>query len=315
MPRFTTATLITTVKLKARLPSSQTDISNAEILELATEEMLGYMLPNILSANANYFKAVKDNTITSTTSAYQIPQRSIGNKLAGLYLLESGSSVEQKVPIVEHDEDAARVGSDDGYLSTVAYVRNDKIVLVPVPDTGTTLRMIYYVRPGDLVDATTVGAAASTIATVPGSTSLTVTANSFGLATGVAFDIVDVNSPFKYLGLDHTGTVSGTSVSAITPSLDSEVAVGDWVALSGQSPIPQIPYELHPTLVERTSARVLALLGDAQGFALTIDRAEKLEEQALRLLTPRVDNTTHKIVNTTGPRHMWNRGRFPWSGA
>jgi hypothetical protein len=303
----TTADLLAAVKRKTFLPSNQATLTDADLLGIANEEMLGYMLPNILSTSAEFFKSVSDNTVVAGQVFYPIPPRSIGSKLAGVYLVDGSLGTDYRVPIVEFDEYAARNNGGSNFYTTVAYVRSNKIGLNPVPVGAGTLRMLYYARPGDLV---TTASALQVVSSTATTIVLSSDGGDIGLTTGVPFDVISQNSPFPFHGLDLSGTVTTTTISAITTPADT--VVNDWVALAGQSPIPMIPYELHPVLYERTAARVFAILGDTNAYQLGVDRASRLEEQALRIINPRVDDTVRHIVSEWGPRYAHGLGRFPW---
>lgn len=306
MGAWTTADLLTAVKADAMSPSNQATLTDANILAFATDEMLSFMVPAILGVKGGYFETVQDTTIVAGQASYSIPSRAIGGKLSNISVVDS-QGVETNVPVVEYNEDAAKMGGLVGYSYTVAYVRNYKVTLVPVPTGVTTLRMVYYARPGDLVLTTS----AMQVATVGGS-SLVLDSALSGLTTGVPFDIIQNNPGFTFLGIDQTATVASATLTFTPPS---GVAVDDWVALAGQSPIPQIPYELHPVLRIRTTARVMNALGDQRAYELKMNQAEALQQQMLKLLAPRVDRASHKIVNTNGPRPSGYRGRFPRLGS
>lgn len=310
MPRVTTTTIIDSVRFKARL-GTDSAITDANILSVATEELLSTMVPVVLSVAGNYFQAIKDHTASSSISSYEIPSRSIGNKLAEVILLDNQGN-EVRVPIVDYSEDAARVLQSGTYATRpVAYVRNNKLILVPAPSGYTTLRMIYYARPGDLVAVAT-GAATLTVV---GTTTATMSqaGAAFGVTTGIPFDIVAQDSPFPFVAMEATATVTSASLTSISPAL-SDVSVGDYICVAGTSPIPQIPYELHPLFIDRCVSAILAALGDRSGVSLTAEKAQEKAEQTLRLISPRIDETDRKIVNQHRPGYEWNSyPRYPYT--
>lgn len=311
--RFTTDTLLTSVKSKARLVSGSLQITDADILEMATEEMLGWLVPEILRCNAGYFIAFSDQAIVSNQSDYPIPARSIGNKIAGVYAV-NGSGAVTKIPVATYDEDAVRLNITSAVFVSNCYIRNNVVVLAPIPQGAPTVRIVYYQRPSDLITT----AHACEITGTTGTTQVTVVSNPDTLDTSDKVDIISGSPPFPFLGIDQVVSSydSGTTTFTLTaafPSGTAGMAPPQYLCAAGQSPIPQIPYELHPTLVERTTSRVLAALGDVQGAALTMARAEQMQDMALKLITPRAQETNHKIVNTSGPRYTWQSGRFwPW---
>ena len=99
---------------------------------------------------------------------------------------------------------------------------------------------------------------------------------------------------------DTTATsVAGAVISGITVS--SDVAVGDYVCPAGQSPIPQIPYELHPVLMQLTASRVVGRLGDAKGKQLLSEAANNMLKNMIENLKPRIANQPQRIVNLESP--------------
>ena len=299
MSRNTTATLLDSVRLYTRLPP---DITDAQILGIATDEMLGNIVPLVKSVNADYFKAVKDYTISTSNPQYTIPHQAIGSTISEAYLVNSAGE-ERPLPVVDQRSVAgwANTGSSG---PAVMYFRNNKIRLNPIPTDATTLRVIYYIRPGDLVLET-----AARQLTVVGTTTATISSALGTLTTGVPFDIVVNTAPFPHAGLAYTATVASAALSAISPTLDTDVAVGDWVALAGQSPIPQIPYELHPCLAMRTASKIMYMLGDRSGSSLMEGAAAKMEGNIVPLITPRADGMAQKIVDPDG---SWSSLRNGW---
>jgi hypothetical protein len=129
-------------------------------------------------------------------------------------------------------------------------------------------------------------------------TSITLSSALTGLSTGIPFDIISNKPIFPYHGYDLTGTVAGAVITMTPPS---GTAVGDWVALAGYSPIPQIPYEIHPVLAQRTAARILGILGDSNGMQLLMASAQEQMSQILTLVAPRVAGNPSFIVSTAWP--------------
>lgn len=307
MPGVTTAQILSSVQLKTRLVTGAApSLSDADILQIGTEELLSVMVPMVLGANSEYYLHRFDISISGTTTV-EIPHRAIGNKLAGVYGLDSATGVAYRIPVADYDEPDSRAAPNTGYFGPVGYITGHTLTFRPTPPNVDTARLEYYARPGDLVETSAALQIASTT-----STAVVADANlsTIGISTGTLFDIVSNTSPFAHLGLDLSGTVSTDTISAITTP--DFVAADDWIALSGQSPIPQIPYELHPAFIERTTARVLALLGDQQGYSMAMDRAQQLEGAALRLIAPRVDNAPNRIVSDWGPRYNPSTGVWPW---
>lgn len=71
--------------------------------------------------------------------------------------------------------------------------------------------------------------------------------------------------------------------------------IGDYICLANESIIPQIPPELHTGLAERTSARILAALGDRDGLAVVNQKIQDIQLREGTLIDARVDGSPMKI--------------------
>ncbi len=172
------------------------------------------------------------------------------------------------------------------------------MTLVPTPSTG-TLRLFYFGRPNSLVATSAVATISSidvtrlivtTTATIPST-----------MTSGVSVDFVDATPGFRSLAIDQatTGTVAGTTVTLST-ALPASVLAGDYVCLAGESPVPQIPVELHPLLAQRVVVKALeALAPDKMVAAKAI--CDEMRKSALTLLTPRAEGSARVIVNRYAP--------------
>lgn len=280
--RWLTSDLLTAVKRRAFSPSNQVTLTDSDILDLATEELHSYVVPLVNGVREGYFEHYEDFAVSATDNEIEIPDRAVGGRVNYVVFRENGRDV--PIPRIDpldvyRENDALYINSlmdtNPGY-----YIRNHTIVLrgqVSIP----TVRVYYFARPGDLVETT---AARQVVTVNPGSLVLS---SSLGtLTTGVAFDIIRNTPGFVPLGFDLTATVS---VATLTFSPPDGVAVGDWVSLSNQSPIPQIPYELHPLLRERTVAAVLQSLGYKQDAQLAFAAAAAMEQKSIDMITLRAD--------------------------
>lgn len=299
---WTSASLLSKIASEAALPSNFTDDLTADnVLEMANDELLGYLVPLVMSTVGAYFERLSDTTTVAGTSAYRIPSRSIGGRLSDVYILDGNNTVARPAAADSSDPATLSDPTDLGNPPMLYYMRNHYLVLSPAPVAGLTLRMKYHLRPGDLVQ--TSGSTGCRRITNRSSGTLTVDVTVPGSwSTANKFDVVMNRPGFETVVLESSASsVSGTTVVLSTAS-SSELADiyhatydGDFVCLAGQSPIPQIPYELHPVLFQRTLARVLKTLKDSIGAQAAMDTAMRLEEQALRIIAPRIEGADFKI--------------------
>lgn len=92
----------------------------------------------------------------------------------------------------------------------------------------------------------------------------------------ILFNAVDVPVPNEFNGL------------GLSP--------GDYICLSNEAIIPQIPPDLHTGLSERTSARILASLGDAAGLQAANTKIQEINSRQGTILDDRVEGTPQKVT-------------------
>lgn len=283
--------LLTAVKAEYVNPVGS-DITDAQLLTIAREELFSLVMPLITDTRGGYFETIYD-VVSTGSREYTIPPRAIGNRIVNLAALDPQGN-EYLVPLTDYSDPRSQAINTNTTPNPVAYIRNNKLVLNPALTTGYTIRMIIYLRPGDPILTTDAATVVSKT-----STSITMSSTPAGLSTGVAFDVVSNNPPFPYWSYDKTGTVAANVITGIT--VPDDVAVGDYVCLAGRSPIPQIPYELHPVLMELVASRVVGRLGDQKQKAILGASAQEKYMKAIENLKPRIVNQPMRIVNNESP--------------
>lgn len=291
--RCTTADLLTSVKLQTFVPKVQPDVSDSDILLLATECLESLVISPIKGTRASYFLAKQDVSITENDQEIDIPARSIGSTIAKLIAVDSNGR-RYELPILAEGQGATLAPTSMQISSRpVAYIRGSKIILNNVVSgLWNTVQIIYAQRPGDLV----LTSACLQVASLT-STSLTFSANlsTISIATGTKFDVVSQKSPYPYVLTSTAGTVSGMTVSDLTST--TGIAVGDWITLEGTSPIPQVPYEYHMLLRKKTAIAVLEALGDRAGVQVAEAKAMEMEKKLALAISPRLDEQPEVFVS------------------
>jgi hypothetical protein len=101
--------------------------------------------------------------------------------------------------------------------------------------------------------------------------------------------------------------ISGTTISFHTPDIPTSFIIGDYICTANECIIPQIPSDLHNGLAERTSARILASIGDAAGLAAVQQKISEIDKSQGSLLDNRAEGNPQKVL----ARHSLLRyGRF-----
>jgi hypothetical protein len=74
------------------------------------------------------------------------------------------------------------------------------------------------------------------------------------------------------------------------------LSVGDYICPANECIIPNIPPDLHTSLAERTSARILASLGDAAGLQAAMTKIQEINGVQGTILDDRVEGTPQKVT-------------------
>ena len=92
----------------------------------------------------------------------------------------------------------------------------------------------------------------------------------------------------NFIGYDNAIVgISGTTITMT--SLPDGLEVGDWLCLAEESPVPMVPDEMHPVLVQSALVAALSSKKDKQmDFEAKV--LERVKQDAIRMLDPRVEN-------------------------
>lgn len=258
--------------------------------KLTTDDLIGflndatqdYVVPLLMSAREGFLLAKEDTAISGTE--YAMPRRASAERLYRVLLWNSESD---NYPLTRVE--TARKGDQEGFELV-----DNTIVLLNAPSGYTSLRVEYYRMPNRLVLLTAAGK-------VTAKTSTTVTLDTLPstFSTSEPVDFIAGTAGFRCKGIDKTPTAinSGTKVLTFTSGdIPSTLAVGDYVALSGETPIAQVPQTLRPLVEQRACCLALEALGDGK-----LGTAQKtltdMEKRLLPTLTPRVPGAPRVVVN------------------
>lgn len=297
---YTSDELIEDVQGRAMLAASSKTLNTDDYLRFINDEIQSYLVPFIMSTREEFFVTSSDVSVTAATAAYPIPTRAIGSKLRNvLYLCGSDYvALDRLEPERVFAGGQTTPSQPEGY-----YIEGNSVVLYPTPSGAGTLRLSYFARPNRVVSLAEVG-------TVTGMPSTTVTINAAPSdfpTTSTPYDLVKGTPHFECRAIDKSATRSSTTLTFSTAT--SGLTAGDYVCLAGESPVPQIPVELHPLLAERVVVRALQALGDPK-VELAIASAEQMRRGLERLLTPRSEGSARYAINFNAPgwgARRWRR--------
>jgi hypothetical protein len=246
--------------------------------------LISVIAPAIVGAREEYYLVDEDQTVTASQAAYPIPYRALGMAIRELKVVR-GTQIVDLYRMDPEDVQNTSTGTSEGF-----YLKGNSVVLYPTPDaTGDTLRVTYCIRPSTLVPVTgcaIITAISTNTATCTPPTTWT-TANTF--------DLVQGKSGFSVKGLDLSASAVNAGSIVLTATPSSTLAVGDYVALAGESCFPHIPAEAHQLLVHLTVAACLESIGDAEGQARAEATAKRLQDAFTILMTNRVQGAPRRF--------------------
>lgn len=135
--------------------------------------------------------------------------------------------------------------------------------------------------------------------------------NSALFTEGSFIDILQTNPGHKLYNYDvEIQSISGLVAEFIDSDIPTDVIVGDYISLSHECIIPQIPPDLHNELAERAGARILAALGDQSGLAVSLAKVGEMTQMNKQLLDNRVDGAPLKVFARNSLIRHLKRGSY-----
>ncbi len=300
---ITADALLTGVKRRITMPSSQALLTDTDILALADDVSRSIMVPVLKSLNQDYFVVKTTTDLVSLQKEYAIPSRAMGRALRELKLIDAGGNRSNMSLITIEDEHLfVNFSIPKGF-----YFYGDKIAVVPTPSVSDySLEVWWELPPSKLVPITS-----SALVSSISSTSVVVSSIPTGMINGSVVDFVQSVGGGAILAPDITITgLSGTTISFASGDIPDDLAVGDYVSLAGYTSVINLPEEAYPLFESKTCVRCLKAVGDYDAAKDLNESDAALEERNLKMiLEPRIEGEPTTIVNRRGL--LWaRRGRF-----
>lgn len=290
MARYDAADLCDKIRKIEAIPASSNTFTNDDLTEILNMELQSYVVPVIQKVREEYFVVTEQHVLTGNTIT--IPPEAIGLRLRDVAVWDEAQQSLQFIPKLNPEE--LNAGNLYGYT-----LRNDKIVFNSVP-SGVTISLSYYKRPNDLTNTEYV-----TVLTKAGSNQVTVTGMPATWTGTVSVDVIGKQIPFIGKSIEVSAVVFSATTLTLPADVYATIEVGDFIATSGFSPVPQyIPVEAHALLVQSAALRCLQSLGDREGWKVSSQKLGRLEMDLISLITPRVESQYKKIVNNRNLKHF-----------
>lgn len=303
MSLYTTDKLLAKIKRRGMIPTSQRTFTQQDLIDFCNEEMIDRLVPNVLEVREEYFVFTQDIPIVANESHYRIPSRAAGGRLRDVKLVHQTGDVDHLPRAEPNSEWTIDFGSTTG-TPKAYFLESNYVVIVPTPpSTGGYVRMSYHMRPNELILPEKAGTIVS-IDTVAGS--FDVEGPNSGWDALKVYDVLKGSPGFEMVAIDLVATdfqIIGTGAYRFTFDAEdlklSGLEVGDYICLKGQSPVPQIPADLHDILAQRVVIKVLEALGDDAGLDRARKQLQEMEFKSLALIAGRVDGARRYVTSMT----------------
>jgi len=312
---ITTAALLDTVKRNVTMPAYQARFSNSDLLKFADEHTRFAIMPRLTSIRQEFLVNSVEMPVNANQAKYKIHYRAAGRSLRHIQLLDQNGVFVRDISMLTPENRFEYSGTTSTGEPTAFFVESDYVYLVPTPPASNSYRLRQYfsVMPSRLVEASQAGLIDSVDLTTG---VVTITTAVTGFTSGARMDFIDGQSGCTIKGIDVlNGSVSGTTLNFTPADLPEDLAVGDYVALAGETPVVNLPDELTDSLALSIVCGVLKAQGDFEGYKAETDNLKRVLDAAMMLLIPRVESKPTVVINYNGllsGRRYWPRTvRFP----
>ncbi len=293
---YTTDALVAAIQRRGFLPVG-TGLESADILAYATDE-LGSFIPAFLKSIREEF-IISTLDIAAAGGVINAPVRAVGAALRTVGWLLSDGKV-RFLPRVEPERAGGwtgQTGEPCGYM-----FQGNQLLLLPAPTSG-TVRLAYQQRPGKLVAPSECGLVT---AIDTGSLGVTVSTAHSSWQDDTPLDVVSGSPNFVALALDQVVTGAATTTLTFDNGLPVGMAVGDYVCLAGETPIPQLPTEVHDLLAQAAALAIANATGSQRLTAIQ-KKFDDVKTDTTMLLSPRSDGSARPIISRSRIGR-WNMG-------
>lgn len=299
-PDYTTVGLLTSIRRRAGAPNATSQgTTDYDLLAMANDELNGEVLSLLKQVNDGHLVTTYETPLVGGQGSYALPPRALGAAIRDATIRKVDGRI-QNLRELDY-ADLPRVATMSGE-PVYFYFKDTEIVVHPTPLTtsGDVLQLPYYRACSKLVmpqDCDVVASIAGNVVTVVGNSGVLPA----GFNTAATYDFVKAKPPFSILSMDRKITgISGLQITfdATTPP-PSTLAVGDYLCLSEESPIPQIPRELFPFLAQATAVELLnGPFGDIEQLGSALGKLQRMRMEILPvLLSPRNQGEQYPLAN------------------
>ena len=304
--------MIESVRNRTMTPDDTSIFTDQQILDILDEEMNMQVLDKLQKLHGENL-TISVDIPRNDKGEYEIPYRALGNKLRDISIV-NGNVLYELAQIGLGELPDYTYGEDSNSYLDKFYIENNKIHLIQSSRGYTSVRMRYYLRPNVLTKKEQSGTISS-ISIDNDADTITLLLSTVGklFSDSVQYDLIGNRSPNKIKAFDITpislaitGTVNqqnrtATMVLSLSEiqAQKNEIKVGDYVAIAEQTPVPNMPTEMHPLLAQAAAVQLLEALTDTEALKNAENRLMKMTVAVQELIDDRVELAPKKIK----PRH------------
>lgn len=322
MAVWTTAEILNAIKPRAGLPSANGLLTDAEILQIATEVQDTLVSEALRTAGGSYgVQVAADVAIASGTAVYALPTRGQNAGALSVWFVDSGGALSEVTEVPpEESWRYQNIAPDFGNGPYAFCVEGDSLRLLPTPSASTgSIRVKYFERPGRLVETSRCAPVLSATNTLKLQVDTATQAPSSLITTaGAYFDLISGEPPFSTIArarLTSSYLVPQLDLNSSTPVVVADVptrAASDnrtrtWACPVYETCVPQLPLECHALLIAGTVRDVLEAKKDAQGVAIAERTTDRELGRLRRMLESRVRAGGSAVTNHRSP---YREGRW-----
>jgi len=297
--------MINSVRKRTFCPDDTSVFTDVDILEIVDEEMQVQVLEKLQVLHGDNLTTTIDITRDGSGS-YNMPSRALGNKLRDVSLI-SGSQIYELAQISVGALPDYNNGNYSEYDMDLFYIENNKIKIVAPERQYDSVRMRFHLRPNYLTKVEEAGIVSSLVTDdVAGTLTIGLSQVGKNFTSTKKYDIIGANSPNRIHDYDldpvslTTGTTGIIVFNLSELSNMTDISVGDYVSIAGETPVPNIPTEMHPLLAQAAAVNILESLGDTQGLTNANARMDKMSRSVQTLIDNRVELAPKKIRPRNG---------------
>jgi hypothetical protein len=290
---YTSDSLIAAIKRNAQFPSSQRRFEDDDFLAFLNEELQLTIVDELTTLQASMFIERETRALVASQSEYEFPNRAIGWKVASVGHL-SASNVYTRLPQIARSNRGRYQNIQENATPAGFYVEGTKIHFVPNVSASPAGSVQFdFIRIQNELVKESVCGEASLVATV--GVNYDITVNSVPVYSG-GVDVISGTNPFNVIARNSTPVVLGLIMTIPIVDFDRAPVIGDWISVTGKTPIPNIPEDFHPVLAQAATIRCLISNNDEKGLTTAMVAYTNMIKRMTNRAKDRVDSSPVKIV-------------------